>query len=329
MPGTVLVMETSAVDATSLAWMLGGNLPVERMELAPLDGATVTLRRVSDHDQDRWRDERRMRMRGLGALGDDGDLQARSYVYVPIPEWILDCCTTCFEISRSAPLPSGLPDDQLVRAGFAATNTAQLDLGTDALVDLLRLVVPATVQVPVTELILRATVGPYGQRHHAWATPGFLWSNVAERWDLLDDQFAELTLLWRSATNGPNAETIRWPLRRFGVAQRRPFAEDRLVDFAIALETIFIAEADSHRNTSALLVRRANRLLGGEPIATKLRTRRLLDGYQTRSDLVHGRLPPEEAVQAAVANMESVLRESLRLLLSVPDRLEPQLDSLT
>lgn len=318
-----MAMET-AVDATSLAWMLGGSLPADRMELAPLDGATVTLRRVSEQDQDRWRDGRRVRMRGLGALGDDGDPQARSYAYVPIPEWILDCCTTCVEISRSAPLPSGLTDDQLFRAGFAATNAGQLDLGTDALVDLLRLVVPATVQVPVTELILRATVGHYGQRHHAWATPGFLWSKVEERWDLLDGQFGELTSFWSSATAGPNAETIRWPLRRFGVAQRRSFAEDRIVDFASALEAIFIGEADSHRDTSALLAKRASRLLDGERIARKLRARRLLDAYRTRSDLVHGRLPPEDAVQAAVANMESALRETLRLLLSAPNRLDPQ-----
>ncbi len=125
-------MEKSIAEARSIAWILGGELPAERLELTPLDGAAVTVRRVSADDQARWRDKRRLRMMGFGALGDEGDNHERSYVYVPIPEWLLDCCTACVEVSRSADLPDGLFDDQMSEAGFAATGANQLDFGCTA-----------------------------------------------------------------------------------------------------------------------------------------------------------------------------------------------------
>jgi len=50
--------------------MLGGGLSAERLELAPVDGASVTLRTVTAEDQARWRDMRKSRMTGYGALGD-------------------------------------------------------------------------------------------------------------------------------------------------------------------------------------------------------------------------------------------------------------------
>lgn len=283
-----------------------------------MDGASVTVRRVSADDQARWRDQRKARMMGYGALGDQGNLLERSYTYIPIPEWLLDCCTACVEVSRSADLPPDvLGDHELFKAGFAATDASQLDSASTAAVDLLRLVVaPIPLQVPVTELLLLATHGHHGQNHHAWSTPGFLWRHGRERWELSEAQAATMAGWWRSLIAGPNAEALRWPLRRFGVAKQRPFAEDRLVDLAIAVEAIFIDEDDPQRNTSALIAARANRVLDGDRTARKLRTNRVLTAYGTRSDIVHGRLPPEDDVERAASNMESVLQEALRSLLT-------------
>jgi len=281
-----------------------------------MDGASVTLRRVSAEDQSRWREKRRVRMMGFGALGDDGDDRERSYVYLPIPEWVLDCCTVCVEVGRSASLATGLADDQLFSAGFAATESNQLDLGSTAVVDLLRLIGgPTNLQVPMTELLLTATVGHYAQNHQASSTPGFLWRHARERWALEEDQSKTLAEWWSNSIIGPNAELVRWPLRRFGVARQRAFVEDRLVDLAIALEAIFVEDSDSHRSTGALIASRANRLLGGDRVTRKHRSNQLLAAYRTRSDLVHGRLPPEAEVEAAAASLESVLREALRVLL--------------
>src|ERR1700730_9890074 len=117
-----MAIEAPHVEATSLTWVTGGQLPADQMNLGAADGAAVSIRHVSVEDQERWRDQRRVRMMGFGALGDQGEPPERSYVYLPIPEWVLDSCTTCVEVTRSAPLPTGLADDQLFSAGLAASD---------------------------------------------------------------------------------------------------------------------------------------------------------------------------------------------------------------
>lgn len=131
-------VEAAYAEARSIDWILGGVLPTERVELAPLNGASVTLRRTSPEDQTHWREKRKLRMMGYGALGDEGDDCDRSYVYLPTPEWVIDCCTACVEVTRLANLPAGLADDQLFGAGLAATGANELDIGSTAVADLLR-----------------------------------------------------------------------------------------------------------------------------------------------------------------------------------------------
>ncbi|MBJ7604589.1 MAG: hypothetical protein JF888_15645 [Candidatus Dormibacteraeota bacterium] len=288
-----------------------------------MDGASVSLRRVSAEDQARWRDKRRTRMMGYGALGDEGDARQRSYVHLPIPEWVLDCCMTCVEVSRSAGMPADVLDDDLFAAGFAATDAAQLDTAATAAADLLRLVVPSSVQVPVTEFLLVAQRGNYSQNHQASSTPGFLWKHARDRWDLPASQTATIRDWWTSLATGPNSATIRWPLRRFGVAMQRAFMEDRLVDFFIALEALFSRETDPQRNTSALIAERTNRLLGGDRPTRKLRTSQILSAYGMRNALVHGRLPSEGDIALSASNIERVLRDALAELLSASDQVDP------
>src|SRR5690349_24630482 len=81
--------------------MLGGALASDRINLAPVDGATVTVRPVSPEDQARWHGKRKSRKTGWGALGDEGEAGARGYPYIAVPELVLDCCTICAEVSRS------------------------------------------------------------------------------------------------------------------------------------------------------------------------------------------------------------------------------------
>lgn len=304
--------------------MLGGGLPAERLELAPVDGASVTLRTVTAEDQARWRDKRKSRMTGYGALGDKGDLRERSYVYLPIPEWLLDCCTACVEVSRSVDLTVMPPDDELTEAAFRATGANALDFACTAAVDLLRLLpVPTSIQVPVTELVVVATDGHYSRNHRAWSTPGFRWQFAQQRWELSDADMNAVADRWRSLVTGPNQDALRWPLRRFGLAQQRPFAEDRLVDLAIAAEAIFARENDPIKGTSTRIAKRANHLLNGNRLATKVRGKRIVDAYATRSAVVHGRLPSEEEVEGAASALETVIRDALRALLSVTTHIDP------
>jgi hypothetical protein len=86
--------------------MLGGELPDGDIELGSLPEGKVSIRRVSNEDQDRWRESRHTLMRGYGALGDTKE--PRAYPFVPIPEWLLDCCTVATEVRTE---PSDLPGE--------------------------------------------------------------------------------------------------------------------------------------------------------------------------------------------------------------------------
>ncbi len=304
--------------------MLGGGFPAERLELAPVDGASVTLRTVTAEDQARWREKRKSRMAGYGALGDEGDLRERSYVYLPIPEWLLDCCTACIEVSRSVELTVMPSDDELTEAAFRATGANALDSASTAGVDLLRLLpVPTSIQVPVTELVVVVTDGHYTRNHRAWSTPGFRWQFAQQRWELSEADGMTVVDWWRNLVAGPNQDAFRWPLRRFGLAQQRPFAEDRLVDLAIALEAIFARERDPIKGTGPRMAKRANHLLNGDRLAMKVRSKRIVDAYATRSAVVHGRLPSEEEVEGAASALEKVIADALRTLLSATTHIDP------
>src|SRR5690348_9851609 len=113
--------------ASAITWMLGGQVPSERLSLEPVNGATVSLRRVSADDQERWREKRRKRTMGHGALGDQGDAKARSYPYVAVPEWVLDCCTVCVEVSRSAVDESPPSSGSLGQIAHSVAGTDELN----------------------------------------------------------------------------------------------------------------------------------------------------------------------------------------------------------
>lgn len=262
-------------------------------------------------------------MMGYGALGDEGDARDRSYVYLPIPEWLLDCCTACVEVSRSVELAVMPPDDELTEAAFRATAANTLDFASTAAVDLLRLIPgPTSIQVPVTELIVVVTDGHYTRNHRAWSTPGFRWQFVQQRWKLPEADCITFVDWWRNMVAGPNQAAFRWPLRRFGLAQQRPFAEDRLVDLAIALEAIFARDNDPIKGTGTRMAKRANHLLNGGRLATKVRRNRIVDAYATRSAVVHGRLPSEEEVEGAASVLEKVIADALRTLLSATTHID-------
>ena len=309
-----------------MAWMLGGALASDRVDLAPVDGAAVAVRPVSADDQERWRAKRQRRKMGWGALGDEGDAHARSYPYIAVPEWILDSCTACVEVGRSADFaPPGTLD--LGPPAHEATKAGQLRFLSEAVADVIRLTGPDDpIQVALIEVVLVTGDGPIAFTSNAMLTPGgFQWRRSEERFTVSADQEATLATWWSRLTSGPNAELLRWPVRRFGVSRQRAFDEDRLVDLTIALEGIFMTEADKTSRDSAgdLMSWRANRLLGGDRTATRLRANRVDRGYRGRSDIVHGRLPSEEDTARAVSGLDTVLVEALTALLASEHSVDP------
>ena len=317
-------------NASAITWMIGGQLAFERLDLAAVNGASVTLRRVSATDQDRWREKRRTRMMGYGALGDEGSPKDRSYPYLAVPEWVLDCCTVCVDVSRSAADVSSHTSGSLGQIAHEAAGSDELLALSTALADLLRIVAPTEpVQVPLHELLVVGAEGGGGftasEKHSISLIPGFLLRHARDRWELSEAQGTTLTDWWPRVTAGPNTELLRWPLRRFGVSRQRAFGEDRLVDLTIALEGIYISEEESQQRGSPgdRIARRTNLLLGGDRAMRKLRTKRIIGGYLKRSDIVHGRLPSEDEIAAAATGLEAVLLETLRRLITETNRAEP------
>ena len=92
------------VESTALAWLLGAEIPEDVIHLGSGPEGEADVRCVSLSDQQRWRDSRTHRIRGYGALGDQPDTH---YPFVPVPEWMLDCCSAACEVhGRSIELPA-------------------------------------------------------------------------------------------------------------------------------------------------------------------------------------------------------------------------------
>ena len=138
-------------------WVLGGELRQETIALAPVPEGDALLRRVAFTDQERWRDSRHTRMRGLGALGDTDD--QRGYPYLPLPEWLMDCCTVCAEIRRPArELPdSAITDPRDFMQLHRAAELQALTFRATQIPDLLRLVVEPSIQTLVEEIDVKVS----------------------------------------------------------------------------------------------------------------------------------------------------------------------------
>jgi hypothetical protein len=80
-------------------------------------------------------------------------------------------------------------------------------------------------------------------------------------------------------------------LRRFNLAYERVLPEDRLIDYAIALEALLL-RGDEHQELAYRLALRGSALLGETPDARVEIFSRLRTAYSIRSDVVHGGSPP-------------------------------------
>jgi hypothetical protein len=75
------------------------------------------------------------------------------------------------------------------------------------------------------------------------------------------------------------------------LAYERVLPEDRLIDYAIALEALLL-RGDEHQELAYRLALRGSALLGETPDARVEIFSRLRTAYSIRSDVVHGGSPP-------------------------------------
>ena len=94
-----------------------------------------------------------------------------------------------------------------------------------------------------------------------------------------------LKTLWQSLVDGPNKDKVKLALKRFGDTAERLSAEDKLIDYWIALESLFAPETSSEIRYRAAL--RIASYLGGGEERTKIHKDIGLS-YDFRSAVVHG-----------------------------------------
>lgn len=310
-----------SIRAFAVTWMLGGELPQDVIVLDPPPEGSATLRRVAFADQERWRDRRHIRRRGRGAMGDP----KAHFPWIPIPEFLLDCCTVGAELYAE----QRLPDDAITNPHdyLEVHHAARLDALTfraAQVADVLRLVVEPNLQSLVQEVDV--TVSRLGQldkvSRHSWVPLDFLWRHLFLTWSLRPERVADVTRTWTQVALGPNAETIRLPLRRLGIATARPFDEDHLIDLWVALDGLFKRESDG-RIGRQKVAQRVGRLLGAEREEQKRLNTALPRSHDMRNAVVHGKPDYTDTdVAEAITVADDVLRRSLIRLAAT----EPHVD---
>ena len=76
-------------------------------------------------------------------------------------------------------------------------------------------------------------------------------------------------------------------IRRFGYALERPFNEDRLVDFIIACESLFLSDSPAQNNLSNTLAQRVAYLLGNNAAGRTTVFHDIKQAYKFRNAVVH------------------------------------------
>lgn len=100
-------------------------------------------------------------------------------------------------------------------------------------------------------------------------------------------------------------------LRRFSGAYERPSDEDRLIDYWVALEALFLPDATQELSYRVAL--RVARYVGETPRERKQLLRETRDSYTARSKVLHGRVVPD--LSEITGRTEDVLRRALRFWL--------------
>ncbi len=116
--------------------------------------------------------------------------------------------------------------------------------------------------------------------------------------------------LWPQMAHPPSSETLALALRRLDDSNSRDRPEDRLIDYWVALETLFLHDVRQELGFRAAL--RIARYLGPDPEARQLVFELVKTSYDLRSTVVHGgRLKPKHNLEQEEARTGELLRQVL------------------
>ncbi|MFP4642360.1 MAG: hypothetical protein ACLFPU_09340 [Dehalococcoidia bacterium] len=144
-------------------------------------------------------------------------------------------------------------------------------------------------------------------------------------------QESDLVELYRKLWSSPNETKIRVALERWNSAADRATEEDKLIDYWIALESLFVP--DSTEELSYRTALRIAAFLGSDGVERTQIYKQMKDSYRLRSEIVHGSIRkrkknvgPTELIKLS----RSYLRQALLRILESgrpfdPSKLETQL----
>ena len=144
---------------------------------------------------------------------------------------------------------------------------------------------------------LKAAFGPF--RPHAFGEPYFLGKQEADK---LRNVVQELCA-------GRLSDRQNIALRRFEMAYERGIAEDRLIDYWVALEALFLPDIFQELSFRASL--RIAYYVAGTPDEREEVFRKMRLSYDIRSDVVHGQRLKADVSEVA-SDTEEILRRALR-----------------
>ena len=139
--------------------------------------------------------------------------------------------------------------------------------------------------------------------------PFFTNTAIGEKCEIKKEDAAELKVIFTYLINEKDSRFIV-AQRRLSLGIERKELEDRLIDYMIGLEALYLP--DGNQELSFRLSLRLAFLLYSEPAERKKTYYFVREMYNTRSDIVHGSKQHDLNVDE-ISKLEELLRRSLKL----------------
>jgi hypothetical protein len=148
-----------------------------------------------------------------------------------------------------------------------------------------------------------------GRERPAWASAQYPHARTPP-WTLTAEPAAAVATLWEHLQRVPTDRRLALALRRFEGSFDRAEAEDRFVDYWIALEALYLPDGP-HNAMRKARIRIPNFLAASDERADAMADL-VSRSYQLRSAVVHGEDTPLETVEDVTSETGELVRGTLR-----------------
>lgn len=135
-----------------------------------------------------------------------------------------------------------------------------------------------------------------------------------------NEDVSNLRALWEGLQHGPNAKTIDLAVSRWNSAFERRKGEDKLLDYWIALESLFASDGRQEIRYRASL--RTAAYVGSTAAERVEIYKNMRDSYDARSTIVHGGSLPREKV-GLIDKTKAQLQRALIKIVTAGDAFKP------